>query len=60
MIFQRPGWLRFPQAKRRLNELQAEIARGGTGATRVPLRDALTLFDENGAVLDAPPALWRR
>jgi hypothetical protein len=52
-------WLHFPQAKRRLNELQAaEIARTGIGATRGPLRDALTLFDENGAVLDAPPALW--
>ncbi|MGJ7493762.1 DUF3025 domain-containing protein [Variovorax sp. RT4R15] len=53
-------WLRFPQAKRRLNALQAaEIARVGIGATRGPLRDALTLFDENGAVLDAPPALWQ-
>jgi hypothetical protein len=52
-------WLRFPHAKRRLNELQAaEIARAGIGATRGPLRDALTLFDENGAVLDAPPDLW--
>ncbi|MDL9999555.1 DUF3025 domain-containing protein [Variovorax sp. J22P240] len=52
-------WLHFPQAKRRLNELQAtEIARAGVGATRGPLRDALTLFDENGAVLEAPPALW--
>jgi hypothetical protein len=52
-------WLHFPQVKRRLNELQAaEIARAGIGATRGPLRDALTLFDENGAVLDAPPALW--
>ena len=52
-------WLAFPQTKRRLNELQAaEIARTGVGATRGPLRDALTLFDENGAVLDAPPALW--
>jgi Protein of unknown function (DUF3025) len=52
-------WLAFPEAKRRLNELQAaEIARTGVGATRGPLRDALTLFDENGAVLDAPPALW--
>jgi hypothetical protein len=52
-------WLHFPQAKRRLNALQAtEIARCGVGATRGPLRDALTLFDENGAVLDAPPALW--
>lgn len=53
-------WLAFPQAKRRLNELQAaEIARMGVAAVRGPLRDALTLFDENGAVLDAPPALWR-
>ncbi|WP_225780938.1 DUF3025 domain-containing protein [Xenophilus sp. Marseille-Q4582] len=52
-------WLAFPQAKRRLNDLQAaEIARRGVGPTRGPLRDALTLFDENGAVLDAPPALW--
>lgn len=52
-------WLHFPQTKRRLNALQAgEIARSGTGATRGPLRDALTLFDENGALLDAPPALW--
>ncbi|MET3495648.1 hypothetical protein ABIC90_002701 [Variovorax boronicumulans] len=52
-------WLAFPEAKRRLNELQAaEIARTGIGATRGPLRDALTLFDENGAVLDAPAALW--
>ena len=51
-------WLAFPETKRRLNELQAtEIARAGVGATRGPLRDALTLFDENGAVLDAPPAL---
>ncbi len=53
-------WLAFPQAKRHLNELQAsEIARSGVGAVRGPLRDAITLFDENGALLDAPPALWR-
>jgi len=53
-------WLAFPQAKRRLNALQAaEIARTGIGATRGPLRDALTLFDENGALLDAPAALWK-
>lgn len=53
------AWLHFPQTKRRLNELQAaEIARRGVGASRGPLRDALTLFDENGAVLDAPPVLW--
>ena len=53
-------WLAFPEAKRRLNELQAaEIVRAGIGATRGPLRDALTLFDENGAVLDAPGPLWQ-
>lgn len=52
-------WLRFPRAKRRLNALQdGEIVRLGIGATRGPLRDALTLFDENGAVLDAPAVLW--
>ncbi|CAN5763595.1 DUF3025 domain-containing protein [soil metagenome] len=52
-------WLAFPQTKQRLNVLQAtEIQRAGVGAARGPLRDALTLFDENGAVLDAPPALW--
>jgi len=52
-------WLHYPETKRRLNELQAaEIARDGIGATRGPLRDALTLFDENGALLDAPGPLW--
>jgi hypothetical protein len=52
-------WLQFTQAKRRLNQLQAaEIARAGVGPVRGAVRDALTLFDENGAVLDAPPALW--
>lgn len=53
-------WCAFPHSKRRLNELQAaEIARAGIGATRGPLRDALTLFDENGALLEAPPVLWQ-
>lgn len=52
-------WLQFPRSKRRLNELQAgEITRAGVGPVRGPVRDALTLFDENGAVLSAPPALW--
>ncbi|WP_431276763.1 DUF3025 domain-containing protein [Variovorax ureilyticus] len=52
-------WHHFPETKRRLNELQAaEIARDGIGASRGPLRDALTLFDENGAVLEAPGPLW--
>ena len=52
-------WLHFPQTKRRLNQLQAAaIARDGIGAVRGPLRDAITVFDENGAVLAAPPPLW--
>ena len=53
-------WLHLPQAKRRMNQLQAQaIAAQGAGAVRGPLRDALTLFDENGAVLDAPAPLWQ-
>lgn len=52
-------WLRFPVAKRALNRLQAEaIAQDGIGARRGPVRDAITLFDENGALLQAPPQLW--
>jgi len=52
-------WLHFPHTKRRLNQLQAQaIAADGVQAVRGPLRDALTVFDENGAVLSAPPALW--
>ena len=53
-------WLRFPQTKRRLNQLQAQaIALDGVQAQRGPLRDALTLFDENAALLFASPALWQ-
>ena len=48
-------WLAQPALKTRLNALQAaEIQRTGVGAQRGRLRDALTLFDENGAVLDGP------
>jgi len=52
-------WLRFPQTKRRLNRLQAaEIASAGVREVRGPVRDALTLFDENAALLQAPKPLW--
>ena len=53
--------MRFPATKRRLNQLQAaEIAlAGGVGQLRGPVRDALTLFDENAALLQAPDALWQ-
>ena len=51
-------WLRLPQLKARLNALQAgQIRCDGIGAVRGPLRDAITVLDENGAVLLAPPAL---
>jgi hypothetical protein len=52
-------WQHYPQAKSRLNELQsAQIAERGAGGPRGPVRDAITVFDENGALLDAPAALW--
>lgn len=53
-------WLHYPATKRRFNRLQGQaIAQDGVGARRGPLRDALTLFDENGALLLAPPELQR-
>ncbi len=54
-------WMRFPQTKRALNRLQAQAIRdaGGVHATRGPLRDALTLFDENALLLQAPEPLWQ-
>lgn len=52
-------WLHFPQTKRRLNQLHvAQIARTGIQPVRGPARDALTVFDENAACLQAPDALW--
>ncbi len=46
------AWLRFPLTKTRLNALQyEEIASHGVQQLRGPLRDALTLFDENAAFL---------
>lgn len=52
-------WQHFPHTKRRLNALQAQaIAADGVQAVRGPLRDALTVFDENGALLWAPQPLW--
>lgn len=53
-------WQHYPLTKRRLNQLQAgALAQQGVGAVRGPLRDACTLFDENGAVLQAPEPLWQ-
>ena len=53
-------WLRFGRSKRRLNQLQAQdIARQGVGQQRGALRDALTVFDENALLLQAPDGLWQ-
>ncbi len=53
-------WIAFPRSKRRLNQLQAaEIMAKGVGSTRGPVRDAITIFDENAALLQAPEALWQ-
>ncbi len=53
------AWLAFPATKRRLNHLHvAQIARSGIAPVRGPARDALTVFDENAALLRAPDALW--
>ncbi len=52
-------WLTFPKTKKKLNQLQAvQLAIAGVQQTRGPVRDALTLFDENAAFLLAPQALW--
>lgn len=52
-------WMRFPQTKKKLNQLQAfEIAAAGVTPLRGPVRDALTVFDENAAFLSAPQPLW--
>jgi Protein of unknown function (DUF3025) len=51
-------WLRYPALKRRVNLAHArDISAHGVTATRGTVRDRLTLFDENGALLDAPAEL---
>ena len=52
-------WMRFPETKKRLNQLQAaEIAAAGIAPLRGPVRDALTVFDENAGLMLAPQPLW--
>lgn len=58
-LFNGVVWLTHPVLKARLNALQVEQLSHGAhpGAVRGVVRDALTLFDENAAWLQAPPAL---
>ena len=52
-------WMQFPLTKTKLNQLQAEqLAIAGVQSLRGAVRDALTVFDENAAFLQAPPPLW--
>jgi hypothetical protein len=54
------AWLRFPKTKAALNAMQfEEIERDGIQSTRGPVRDAVTVFDENGAVWLGDPEIWR-
>jgi hypothetical protein len=58
-LFQCLCWMHFPQAKKRLNQLQAqEIARAGVGQVRGPVRDAATVFDENALLIQTSDAVW--
>lgn len=50
-------WLHRPALKRWLNEMHGLSPQPVPGGPRGPLRDALTLLDENGALLSAPPPL---
>jgi hypothetical protein len=57
-LFNALVWLAMPRTKARLNALQAKmIARDGPGPRRGALRDAATVFDENGAVLVSPSTM---
>lgn len=52
-------WLMFPRTKQRLNHCHAsQIAQYGIHPARGAVRDACTVLDENGALLQCPDALW--
>ena len=52
-------WMRFPLAKKQLNQLQASaIQTQGVGAVRGPVRDAVTVFDENACLIQLPDGIW--
>jgi hypothetical protein len=53
-------WMHWPRLKQHFNALQCEaIARDGIHSRRGPVRDAITVFDENGLFLQAPDAIWQ-
>jgi hypothetical protein len=51
--------MKFPLAKKRLNQVQADAIRAqGVGAVRGSVRDAVTVFDENAALIQLPDSIW--
>lgn len=57
-LFNGLAWLSYPITKQRLNTLHAQaIEQQGIAGSRGSLRDALTVFDENAALLQAPAEL---
>jgi hypothetical protein len=55
-LFNALAWLAFPRAKARINAMHAEAIPREQGR-RGRLRDLLTIFDEGGAIVCAPPPL---
>jgi hypothetical protein len=55
-LFNALAWLAFPRTKARINAMHAEQI-PLEGGKRGRLRDLLTILDEGGAVVSAPPAL---
>lgn len=52
-------WMHFPRAKLQLNHLQATaIQLQGVGSVRGPVRDAVTVFDENACLIQLPDVIW--
>ncbi len=60
-FFNALSWATWPHAKSQLNRLHAHALAISPSEPkhRGPVRDGLTLLDENGAVLVAPVRLWR-
>lgn len=58
-LFNALVWMRYPQIKTALNKLHYQAGAGRQDGIRGPLRDALTLFDECGAIVmsDRPDIL---
>jgi len=59
-LFNALVWCRWPQLKRAMNALHERHREAGAEGRRGAVRDALTLFDECGAVVVSSDANWLR